>query len=96
MCGDTEVGKAAMAPAVPAKGNRTAAHADLAALRARVEAECEWVGRDFAARARAAHATGDAAKPVYGQATVREAAELLADGVPVAPLPFLPTAAADA
>ena len=60
VCADARVEKAAMAPAVPAKGNSRRA-ADLAALRAKVESECEWVGRDFAARARAAHAAKDEA-----------------------------------
>lgn len=98
VCGDARVEKAAMAPAVPAKGNSRRA-ADLATLRAKVESECEWVGRDFARRARAAHASKGAdadAKPLYGQATIREARDLLAEGIPVAPLPFLPTPAADA
>lgn len=99
-CGDHRVGKAAMAPSVAPKGNSRRA-TDLATLRAKVESECEWVGRDFAARARAAHAAkengeGAEAKPIYGQATIREACDLLADGVPVAPLPFVPARAADA
>ena len=63
----------------------------LAALKAKVEAEADYVGMRFAREARAIH-TGDAPeRPIYGEAKPAEAIELIEDGVPVAPLPFAPT-----
>ena len=107
MCGTAEVDKAVMAPAVSPKGNRlvTAAErqaeaARLKALRAEVEANCDYVGREFAAEARARHEAADSGEPaprgIYGEASLAEAAELISDGIPVAPLPFRPRRLADA
>jgi hypothetical protein len=107
MCGSAEVDKAVMAPAVPAKGNRLVtdaerkAHAEkLNALRAEVEANCDYVGTDFAreARARFDETVDGEATPrgIYGEASLAQAAELIADGIPVAPLPFRPRRLADA
>lgn len=63
----------------------------LAALKAKVEAEAEYVGMGFVREARAMH-TGDAPeRPIYGEAKPAEAIALIEDGVPVAPLPFVPT-----
>ncbi len=52
----------------------------------------EWVGGNFASRARAMHDGDEASAPIHGQATPDEARELAADGVPVMPLlvPFVP------
>ncbi|TPE58541.1 DUF1178 family protein [Sandaracinobacter neustonicus] len=62
ICGSAEVDKAVMAPAVSPKGNRVVTAAErqaetarLQALRAEVEANCDYVGRDFATQARARH-----------------------------------------
>ena len=107
MCGTAEVDKAVMAPAVSPKGNRlvTAAErqaeaARLKALRAEVEANCDYVGREFAAEARARHEAADTGEPaprgIYGEASLAEAAELISEGIPVAPLPFRPRRLADA
>jgi hypothetical protein len=99
ICGTAEVGKALMAPAVAAKGNRAApADAALAAAKAALRtladaqakalASSEWVGTGFAGRARAMH-DGDAPRAtIHGQATLAEAKALAADGVPIAPLPL--------
>lgn len=104
VCGDADIGKAVMAPAVPRKGNSIPddAHAKkrlelLAAVQAKLEAEGEYVGRDFARRARAVHEGAEASeKPLYGETTLAEAKALLEDGVPVAPLPFRPRKTLDA
>jgi len=57
-------------------------------LRDHVEANSDYVGKDFASEARAMH-DGDAPeRPIYGEAKVEEAKALIEDGVPVAPLPF--------
>ena len=96
-----------MAPAVSPKGNRLVTTAErqteaarLKALRAEVEANCDYVGREFAAEARARHEAADTGEPaprgIYGEASLAEAAELISEGIPVAPLPFRPRRLADA
>ena len=81
----------------------------LQALRAQVESSCDYVGRDFAREARARFAETPVAtstvspsdgetppRGIYGEASLGEAAELIADGIPVTPLPFRPRRLADA
>ena len=62
----------------------------LAALRRAVEANSEYVGQDFAAEARAIHDGAAPERSIYGEARPEEAKRLIEDGIPVAPLPFLP------
>ena len=62
--------------------------AAMKALRERVEASAENVGRDFAKMARQMHEGAVEDRPIYGEATRDEARSLLEDGVPVAPLPW--------
>lgn len=52
----------------------------------------EWVGGNFATRARAMHDGEEASALIHGQATADEARELVEDGVSVLPLlvPFVP------
>lgn len=93
-CGTTEVRKAPMTPRVaggvaPPLAPTPGKAAD---LRAKIEAEAEYVGADFAARARAIHASDAPARPIYGEANGGEVRALLRDGIPVAPLPFIPKA----
>jgi hypothetical protein len=98
LCGDTAVAKAAMAPAVPAKGNRSskpptpaavkAAMRQLAQLQAKALEGSQWVGATFATRARAMHEGEEAAAPIHGQASRAEVEALAEDGVPIAPLPL--------
>ena len=104
LCGSPKVEKALMAPGVPLKGNRREAPAEpmlsapapaeivekLAALRREIEAKSAWVGRRFATEARAMHLGEAEARPIHGEATAEEAKALIKEGVPVAPLPFLP------
>ena len=47
----------------------------------------EYVGKDFATRARAMHDGEADAKPVWGETTLAEAKSLIEDGVPALPLP---------
>jgi hypothetical protein len=96
-CGTTAVEKALMAPTVatdrsrPISTPRDGREAALAALREKVEQGSEYVGMNFAAEARAIH-DGDAPeRSIYGEARPEEARALIEDGVPVAPLPFMPT-----
>jgi hypothetical protein len=93
VCGSAKVEKALMAPAVTPglTAPRNTAEQALAALRSKVEAESEYVGQNFASEARAIHAGDAPERAIYGEAKFEEAKALLADGVPVAPLPFTPT-----
>lgn len=99
ICDDKTVGKAAMAPAVPAKGNRAAADkppaaevksmlAAIAAQQSVVEASCDYVGGRFAEEARAIHFGEAESRAIVGEASRAEAAGLIEDGISIAPLPF--------
>jgi hypothetical protein len=97
ICGSAVVEKALMAPAVAIKTPaaittpRDARETALAALRAQVEAGSDYVGMNFAAEARAMHAGDVPERSIYGEARADEARALIEEGVPVAPLPFLPS-----
>jgi hypothetical protein len=101
ICGSTKVEKGLMAPAVrlsdaPAAADRpldapgTDVEAALAALRRQIEANSDYVGLNFAAEARRIHAGDAPERRIYGEARADEARALIEDGVPVAPLPFVP------
>lgn len=112
LCGSTEIGKAPMAPAVPAKGNQRneAAQASgplqggeippevrqamqaLADAQAKALKQSRYVGDGFAEETRAMHYGEKELEAIHGKATLKEAKELLEEGVPVAPLlaPFTP------
>jgi hypothetical protein len=100
VCGATQVEKALMAPAVRptdkaaplAAAPQTDLEQKLAALRAHVEETSDYVGLSFAAEARAMHEGLAPERAIYGEARLDEAKKLLDDGIPVAPLPFLPKA----
>ena len=63
----------------------------IAALRKHVQENSEYVGKDFADEARRMHEGEAEARPIYGEARMEEARQLIEDGIPVAPLPFLPS-----
>nr|WP_221364260.1 DUF1178 family protein [Sphingomonas jinjuensis] len=95
LCGDESIGKAAMAPAIPAKSNRApppatvkAALKALACEQAKALEGSEWVGGRFADRARAMHQGDEPNARIHGQASLAEAKALIDEGVPVAPLPL--------
>jgi len=105
VCGSTTVEKGLMAPAVrlsktaagPSAPDRpleeapgTDVEAALAALRWQIEANSDYVGLNFAAEARRIHAGDAPERSIYGEARADEARALIEDGVPVAPLPFVP------
>ena len=98
ICGDSDVGKAPMAPNVGAKGNRQAlvpvakepdGKAMLAAL-AKAQAvaleNSTWVGGQFDSKARAMDAGEIPQASIHGQVTRSEARELIEDGIGVMPL----------
>lgn len=97
LCGALAVEKAPMAPAVPRGGGDVAAPApaeikrklaELAVLQRKMIAGSDWVGDRFASEARAIHLGESDARAIHGRATLADARDLAADGVPVAPLPF--------
>nr|WP_111301661.1 DUF1178 family protein [Paracoccus saliphilus] len=95
-CGSTQVEKALMAPAVAEKrapalsAPRNPAEAALEALRRKVEENSDYVGLRFAEEARAMHQGDRPSRAIHGEARPEEARKLIEEGVPVAPLPFLP------
>lgn len=94
-CGSTKVEKALMAPAVPAEkprlhALRNPAESALEKLRDHVEANSDYVGLRFADEARAMHEGRTPSRAIHGEARPDEAKKLIEEGVPVAPLPFIP------
>lgn len=119
-CGQADVIKAPMAPAVGRKANQlpavpaaqvrpvpaaTAAPARpmqtgalapealklmqaLARMQSEALKQSRWVGNTFAEDARAMHYGEREAEAIHGEATPKEAQELLEEGIEVAPLPF--------
>lgn len=63
--------------------------AALKKLRETVEANSDYVGEKFADEARAMHLGDAPERAIYGEAKPEEAKELLEDGIPVVPLPFV-------
>lgn len=100
VCGSDKVEKALMAPRVghgeqsEAKtltAPKSPAEQALAAFKAHVEANSDYVGGRFAQEARAMHAGDAPERPIWGEAKREEAKALIDDGIKVAPLPFTPT-----
>ncbi|WP_282120015.1 DUF1178 family protein [Ruegeria atlantica] len=107
VCGDAQVDKAIMTPRVrPARNAQTTEPQSkqvdvatpspdiekvLADLRRKVEENSDYVGKDFAKEARKIHLGDAPERAIYGEAKPDEAKALIDDGVPVSPLPFLPT-----
>ena len=93
-CGSGVVSKALMAPGVAARdrvvGVPAKTQTPQARLKAFVEKTADYVGGDFASRARAMHEGTEEHRPIYGEAALPEARKLAEDGIPVAPLPFIP------
>ena len=99
-CGNTEVRKALMSPKV-STSDKTAVTAPklskpddpspLEKLKKEIETKADDVGSNFASEARDMHEGLKPERPIYGQATGAETKQLLSDGVPVLPLPFIPT-----
>jgi hypothetical protein len=98
VCGSTEVDKALMAPAI-LKGRASAQDKKpMAAIaeewneaaskaQAYVKANFEHVGKRFPEEARRIHYGETKDKPIWGEATVQEVAELREEGVSVSPVP---------
>lgn len=100
-CGSTRVRRSPMAPSIAKSGADDAAPAlseppdpeagqALAALRRHVEENSAYVGPAFASQARAMHEGSAPERAIHGEAKPEEAKALIEDGIPVAPLPFVP------
>ncbi len=102
VCGGAGITKSLMAPnvrparkaAVPARPDLKATGSDVEAafaeMRRQIETTSDYVGVNFVAEARAMHEGTVPGRSIYGEARPEEARRLLEDGIPVAPLPFLP------
>lgn len=97
ICGSTAVSKSLMAPSVtPARSKTALSHPGsdvekaLQKMRAEVEANSDDVGQNFATEARKMHDGEVPERSIYGTAKLEDAKKLVEDGVPVAPLPFMP------
>lgn len=104
VCGSCQVEKSLMAPKVTTSRDKTNTQPQdniptpatpdptqmIEKMRKEVEENSDYVGLNFAKQARDMH-LGDAPKrAIYGEAKHEEAKALIEDGVPVAPLPFIP------
>ena len=105
ICGSKHVKRALMAPSVPTKGNKknrienetpdlskpqSDVETAMTKMRKDVEDNSDYVGMKFADEARKMH-DGDAPeRAIYGEAKLDDAKKLIEDGIPVAPLPFMP------
>ena len=83
-------------PAVPALPPAIAARmpaelrAALAKLRAEVEKNCDYVGRDFAEEARKIHRGEAEPRGIYGETSPEDAAALREEGVEFTSVPWVP------
>lgn len=92
ICGSHKVDRALMSPGVPTKSNRLSEgeKTPLEQLREHVEANSDYVGLQFADEARAMHEGRSDPRAIHGEAKPEEARALIEEGVPIAPLPFIP------
>ena len=99
-CGSSKVDKALMAPPVsksvaktqiaPLQAKDAYPKTALAKMRAEVEANSEYVGKNFATQARKMHDGDTPERAIYGEAKPEEARKPIQDGIAVIPLPFIP------
>lgn len=99
VCGDTKTVKAPMAPRI-GKSSMTPDRAEARAkevaqrvleaavqIRESVEANCDYVGTQFAEEARRIHYGEADDRGIYGEATIDDTRELEDEGIAVLPLP---------
>ena len=60
----------------------------MAIMQAKALEQSSWVGDRFVEKSRAMHYGESEPEAIHGQATLKEAMELLEEGIEVAPLPF--------
>lgn len=94
ICDSKKITKAPMAPAV-AGTKKSAVAADelkkmrqfMTGMRQYVEKNADYVGKDFPEEARKIHYGETDARHIYGETTLEEAADLVEEGIDIAPLP---------
>jgi len=105
ICGNDKISKAIMAPAVKtsitkAKGRPAPAESApdqqklrqfVAGFRKYVEENADYVGPQFPEEARKIHYGEAESRHIYGESTIREAQELIEEGIEIAPLPSDPS-----
>jgi hypothetical protein len=106
ICGNAKVAKAPMAPRIGKGGGKggdkpgapptemvamsAKIRGELAELRAKVEANCDYVGDRFADEARKIHYGETDPRGIYGETSKDEARDLAEEGVEFARIPWLP------
>jgi hypothetical protein len=102
MCGGTKIEKSIMAPAVKGSATKAKGKAEptpeqraemrrfMSGYRKFVEANSEYVGKEFAGEARKIHHGEAEERPIYGESTLAEAKELVEEGIKIAPVPLDP------
>ena len=98
LCDSRSVRKSLMAPNVapkspelpPEAARKVALRTALAALRRKVEADCDYVGDRFAEEARRIHYGETDAHGIYGEATDKEADALVEEGIEFGRIPWTP------
>jgi hypothetical protein len=76
------------APTLPTE--KSASEQAVAEMRKQVEENSEYVGTNFATEARSMHLGDAPERAIFGETKPEEAKSLIEDGIPVAPLPFVP------
>ena len=100
ICGEVDIRKAPMAPAVSSAGSKRDSPPPpldpqktrqfMAGFRKFVEKNAEYVGTRFPEEARKIHHGEKEDRHIYGEATLKEAKELVDEGITIAPLPSDP------
>jgi hypothetical protein len=80
----------ALSLSAPRTEQEQALERKLAEIKRQVEENSEYVSDTFAQEARAMHVGDAPERAIHGEANLKEAKELIEDGVPVVPLPFSP------
>lgn len=103
VCSSPKVEKMIMAPAIasdrspslakvqekPLSAPQSPDEAALAQMRKQIEANSDYVGKEFADEARRIHDGESDVRSIWGEATREDAQALAEDGIPVAPLPWI-------
>lgn len=95
ICGDTEIGKALMAPAVATRARIDDKQAAMVLkkwreVQSQIEKNFDHVGRQFPEEARKMHYGEAEKRSIYGEATREEAKALHDEGIAVSQVPWLP------
>ena len=95
ICGDTDISKALMAPAVTTRAKIDDKQAAMVRkkwreIQSQIEKNFDHVGRQFPEEARKMHYGEAEKRSIYGEATREEAKELHDEGIAVSQVPWLP------